>query len=73
MRRTLISGIILAAAIAFAMPVRAQSINAFPETGSAVAGTASTPIANVAANDTVNRAPATPGTSGNATVAQVGT
>jgi hypothetical protein len=46
---------------------------AVADTGSAVAGTASTPIPNVAANDTVSGAPATLGTSGNATAAQSGT
>jgi hypothetical protein len=61
------------AALSVAMPVHAQSINAVPDTGGAVAGTASTPIANVAANDTVDGAPATLGASGNATVAQLGT
>ena len=48
-------------------------INPVAESGTAVAGTASTPIANVAANDTVNGAAATLGTAGNATVAQSGT
>lgn len=43
------------------------------ESGTAVAGTPSTPIANVASNDNVNGAPATLGASGNATVAQSGT
>ena len=47
-------------------------IAAVAETGAAVAGTASTPIANVAANDTVNGAAATLGAAGNATVAQAG-
>jgi uncharacterized repeat protein (TIGR01451 family) len=47
-------------------------INAVSASGTATAGTASTPIANVAANDTVNGAPATLGASGNATVAQSG-
>ena len=61
------------AAIAFAIPVRAQSINAIAETGSADAGIGSRPIANVAANDSVNGAPAILGASGNSTVAQVGT
>jgi uncharacterized repeat protein (TIGR01451 family) len=42
-------------------------------TGTAVAGTPSTPIANVAAGGTVNGAAATLGGSGNATVAQSGT
>ena len=49
------------------------SIIPVADTGSAVSGTASTPIANVASNDTVNGAAATLGTSGNATVAQSGT
>ena len=43
------------------------------QTGTAVAGTASTPIANVAVGGTVNGAPATLGGTGNATVAQSGT
>ena len=41
------------------------SINAVADTGTAVAGTASTPIASVAANDTVNGTPATLGATGN--------
>jgi len=49
------------------------AVVAVADTGSAVAGTASTPIANVATNDTVNGAAASPGSSGNATVAQIGT
>ncbi len=49
------------------------SIIAVPEAGTALAGSTSTPIANVAANDTINGAPATLGTAGNATVAQSGT
>jgi hypothetical protein len=49
------------------------SIVANPDTGSAVAGLASTPISNVAANDTINGAPATLGASGNATIAPFGT
>jgi uncharacterized repeat protein (TIGR01451 family) len=48
-------------------------INALPESGTATAGTASTPIANVVANDTVNGASATLGPTGNATIAQSGT
>ncbi len=48
-------------------------INAVSASGTAIAGTASTPIANVAANDTVNGSPAALGTTGNATVAQSGT
>src|SRR5450755_2144236 len=55
------------------MPVQAQSISAVPDSGTADAGIASKAIANVTANDTVNGAPATLGTSGNATVAKVGT
>jgi uncharacterized membrane protein len=55
------------------MPVQAQSINAVPDSGTADAGIASRPIANVAANDTVNGAPATLGKSRNASVAKVGT
>jgi uncharacterized repeat protein (TIGR01451 family) len=51
----------------------AAAIVAVPEAGTAVAGTASTPIANVAANDTVNGAAATLGATGNATVAPSGT
>jgi uncharacterized repeat protein (TIGR01451 family) len=49
------------------------SIIAAPEAGTAPAGAAATPIANVAANDTVNGAAATLGGAGNATVAQSGT
>ena len=48
------------------------SILPVADTGTAVAGTASTPIANVAANDSVNGAAATLGGAGNATVAQSG-
>jgi hypothetical protein len=48
-------------------------IGANADTGSATAGTGSTPIANVAANDTVDGVPASLGTSGNATIAKVGT
>jgi uncharacterized repeat protein (TIGR01451 family) len=48
-------------------------INALPESGTAVAGTASTPIASVIANDTVSGASATLGPAGNATIAQSGT
>ena len=47
-------------------------INPLPESGTATAGTASTPIANVVANDTVNGAAATLGATGNATIAQAG-
>ena len=49
------------------------SILAKPDTGTAAAGTATTPIGNVAANDTVNGVAATLGGTGNATVAQSGT
>lgn len=48
-------------------------INALPESGTATAGTASTPIASAVANDTVNGASATLGLTGNATIAQSGT
>ncbi len=48
------------------------SIIAVPEAGTAAAGTAGTPIASVAANDTVNGAAATLGGAGNATVAESG-
>jgi hypothetical protein len=59
--------------VALSLPAQAQSVNPVPESGVAAAGTASTPIANVAANDTVNGAPAVLGLSGNATVAELGT
>jgi hypothetical protein len=49
------------------------SIVATPDSGTADAGVASRPVANVAANDTIDGAPATLGASGNATVAPVGT
>jgi large repetitive protein len=52
--------------------VRAD-IDPVTESGLAVSGAASTPIANVAANDSVNGFSATLGTSGNATVAISGT
>ena len=48
------------------------SILPVADTGTAVAGTASTPVANVAANDSVNGVAATLGGAGNATVAQSG-
>jgi len=50
----------------------AVAVIANPDSGNAVAGTASRPIANVAANDTINGAQATLGASGNATLAQSG-
>jgi len=43
-----------------------------PDTGQTIAGTASAAIPNVAANDSVNGAPATVGAGGNATVAAQG-
>ena len=46
---------------------------ASPESGTATAGTTSTPIANIAANDRVNGVPATLGAGGNAVVSMVGT
>ncbi|PRY29062.1 hypothetical protein CLV58_1271 [Spirosoma oryzae] len=46
---------------------------AMPDAGTVSSGTNSTAVANVAANDFVNGQPATLGTNGNATVAQVGT
>jgi uncharacterized repeat protein (TIGR01451 family) len=49
------------------------SIVPMTDSGSAVAGTPSTPITNVAANDSVNGVPATLGAAGNATVSQSGT
>jgi hypothetical protein len=48
------------------------SVTANPDSGSAAAGVASTPIADVAANDTINGQPAVLGSGGNATVAAVG-
>lgn len=48
-------------------------INPQPESGTATAGTASTPIASVITNDAVNGAPASLGVAGNATIAQSGT
>lgn len=47
--------------------------NAVADSGTGISGTASTPIANVAINDTINSAAATLGSSGNATVAVSGT
>lgn len=46
---------------------------ASPDTGTATAGTNSTPIANVAGNDRINGGPATLGAGGNAVVSTVGT
>jgi len=73
MRRSQLCTLVLAVAIPIAMPVRSQSIHATPESGTADAGMASKAIVSVTANDTVNGEPATLGTSGNATVAKVGT
>ena len=53
--------------------VIAPSINPVADAGTVDAGVGSQPITNVAANDTVNGAPAALGASGNATVAQRGT
>ena len=66
------SVLILAASLMCSLPLHAQVI-ANPESGSADAGVASKAIANVAANDTINGAPAVLGASGNATVAKSGT
>ncbi len=52
---------------------QAQSVNPVAESGTADAGIASQPIANVAANDTVNGAPATLGASGNSKISKFGT
>jgi hypothetical protein len=56
-----------------AMPARAVSVVAVPDSGTGVSGIASTPIADVAANDTINGKPALLRSSGDATVAEVGT
>jgi len=66
-------GILMAGAAAFALPSHAQTVIAVPDTGSADAGIASRPIANVALNDSIAGAPATLGASGNATIAKLGT
>ena len=71
-RFSIVAGIGLAAAIAFAAPALAQVAPA-PDSGNADAGTASKAIANVVANDTINGAPAVLGTGGNATIAKSGT
>jgi hypothetical protein len=49
------------------------SVLATPDAGTVSAGTGGTAVANVTTNDIVNGQPATLGTGGNATVAQVGT
>jgi uncharacterized repeat protein (TIGR01451 family) len=61
------------ASCASAGPSLVVYINPQPESGTATAGTGSTPIANVAANDSVNGVAAALGATGNATVAQAGT
>ena len=53
--------------------IKVVAVTPKPDGGSAAAGTASTPVPNVAANDTINGQPATLGASGNATVEKVGT
>jgi uncharacterized repeat protein (TIGR01451 family) len=61
-----------ASSCASAGPNTVIYINALPQSGTATAGTPSTPIANVAASDTVSGASAVLGPTGNATVAQSG-
>jgi hypothetical protein len=73
MQRYLIGGMILASAVVVAMPSMAQTVIAEAASGTADAGIASRPISNIAANDSVGGAQATLGSSGNATVAEVGT
>ena len=53
--------------------VTVSSVVAQPDTGAVTVGTASTAVANIAANDSINGAPATLGAGGNATVAANGT
>ena len=53
--------------------VTVSSVVAQPDTGAVTVGTASTAVANIAANDSINGAPATLGAGGNATVAASGT
>lgn len=67
-----IGGALFAGAFACALSVQAQTVIAVPDSGSADAGIASRPIANVASNDSIGGAPATLGTSGNATIAKLG-
>jgi hypothetical protein len=62
----------LLCAAVFSVPVQAQVV-AVPDSGTADAGIASQPIANVAANDSVNGARARLGSSGNASIAKAGT
>lgn len=61
-----------AASCASSGPNTVIYINAVAASGTAIAGTASTPIANVTANDTVNGASVTLGGAGNATISQSG-
>jgi len=68
---SILVGLVAGASLAWPAMVAAQAI-AVAESGTADAGVASRPIANVAANDSINNAPATLGASGNATVAQTG-
>ena len=53
--------------------VTVSSVVAQPDTGAVTVGTAGTAVANIAANDSINGAPATLGAGGNATVAASGT
>ncbi|WP_147473409.1 hypothetical protein [Allofranklinella schreckenbergeri] len=66
-------GVCDTARVAVQVTAASNAIVATPDSGSAVQGTASTPVANVAANDTLSGNPVTLGSSGNATVAVVGT
>lgn len=61
-----------AATLTLSMPAAAQTVIANPASGTSVAGISTMAIANVAAADTIDGAPATLGASGNATVAQTG-
>jgi hypothetical protein len=72
MKISFVVGAALALGLAFAMPSLAQVVP-LPDSGTADAGVASKAIANVAANDTINGAPAILGTGGNATIARYGT
>jgi hypothetical protein len=70
MRHFPIGAVVFAATLSFAAQAGAQSVNAVPDTGTADFGLASSPILNVALNDTVNGAQATLGASGNATISK---
>jgi len=73
MNRTLaINGLLLLCALTFALPTRAQSVQAFADVGTADVGVASRPIENVASNDIVGGAAATLGATGNAKIGKVG-